>query len=83
MRNENRALVNRRSLLALLMILAGIIALSILATVVGWFSTYVVPLAVLLVAAVVVLWLLVQLVKNTPEDTTSRTGGNKKEPLGL
>ena len=42
---------------------AGIIALSILATVVGWFSTYVVPLAVLLVAAVVVLWLLVQLVK--------------------
>jgi Na+/melibiose symporter-like transporter len=66
MRNENRALLNRRSLLALLMILAGAIALTILATVVGWFSTYVVPLAVLLVAAVVVLWLLVQLIKKLP-----------------
>ena len=63
MRNENRALVNRRSLLALLMILAGVIALTILATVVGWFSTYVVPLAVLLVVAVVLFWLLMQLVK--------------------
>ena len=63
MRNVNRALVNRRSLLALLMILAGVIALTILATVVvGWFSTYVVPLAVLLVVAVVLLWLLVHLV---------------------
>ena len=68
MRNENRALVNRRSLLALLMILAGVIALTILATVVvGWFSTYVVPLAVLLVVAVVVLWLLMQLVKELPK----------------
>jgi hypothetical protein len=66
MRNENRALVNRRSLLALLMILAGIIALTILAAVVGWFSTYVVPLAMLLVVGVVVLWLLVQLVKKLP-----------------
>jgi membrane glycosyltransferase len=66
MRNENRALVNRRSLLALLMILAGVIALTILATVVGWFSTYMVPLAVLLVAAVVMLWLLVQLAKKLP-----------------
>jgi hypothetical protein len=37
MRNEIRALLNRRSLLALLMILAGVIALTILATVVGWF----------------------------------------------
>ena len=63
MRNEIRALVNRRSLLALLMILAGVIALTILATVVGWFSTYVVPLAMLLVVGVVMLWLLVQLVK--------------------
>jgi Na+/melibiose symporter-like transporter len=63
MRNENRALLNRRSLLALLMILAGVIALTILATVVGWFSTYVVPLAMLLVVAVVLLWLLAQLVK--------------------
>jgi CHASE2 domain-containing sensor protein len=78
MRNENRALVNRRSLLALLMILAGVIALTILATVVGWFSTYMVPLAVLLVAAVVVLWLLVQLAKKLPEGTTSRIGGNKR-----
>jgi fatty acid desaturase len=68
MRNENRALVNRRSLLALLMILAGVIALTILATVVvGWFSTYVVPLAVLLVVAAVVLWLLMQLVKELPK----------------
>jgi hypothetical protein len=58
MRNENRALVNRRSLLALLMILAGVIALTILATMVGWFSTYVIPLAVLLVVAVVLFWLL-------------------------
>ena len=63
MRNENRALVSRRSILALLMILASVIALTILATVVGWFSTYVVPLAMLLVVAVVLLWLLVQLVK--------------------
>ena len=63
MRNENRALVNHRSLLALLMILGGFIALTILATMVGWFSTYVVPLAVLLVVAVVLFWLLVQLVK--------------------
>jgi Na+/melibiose symporter-like transporter len=63
MRNENRALVNRRSLLALLMILAGVIALTILATMVGWFSTYVIPLAVLLVVAVVLFWLLMQLVK--------------------
>ena len=64
MRNEIRARVNRRSLLTLLMILAGVIALTILATVVGWFSTsYVVPLGVLLVVAVVVLWLLAQLVK--------------------
>ena len=63
MRNENRALVNHRSLLALLMILAGFIALTILATMVGWFSTYVVPLAMLLVVGVVMLWLLVQLVK--------------------
>ena len=66
MRNENRALVNRRSLLALLMILAGVIALTILATVVGWFNTYVVPLVVLLGVGVVVLWLLVQLVKKLP-----------------
>jgi Flp pilus assembly protein TadB len=66
MRNENRALGNRRSLLALWMILAGVIALTILATVVGWFSTYVVPLAVLLGAGVVVLWLLVQLAKKLP-----------------
>jgi fatty acid desaturase len=63
MRNENGALVNRRSLLALLMILAGVIALTILATMVGWFSTYAVPLAVLLVVAVVLFWLLMQLVK--------------------
>jgi fatty acid desaturase len=63
MRNENRALVNHRSLLALLMILAGVIALTILATMVGWFSTYVVPLAVLLVVAVVLFWLLMELVK--------------------
>jgi len=63
MRNENRALVNHRSLLALLMILGGFIALTILATMVGWFSTYVVPLAVLLVVAVVLFWLLMQLVK--------------------
>jgi amino acid permease len=66
MRNEIRALVNRRSLLTLLMILAGVIALTILATGVGWFSTYVIPLAVLLVVAVVVLWLLIQLVKELP-----------------
>ena len=63
MRNENRALVNHRSLLALLMILGGFIALTILATMVGWFSTYVGPLAVLLVVAVVLFWLLMQLVK--------------------
>ena len=66
MSNENRALVNRRSLLALLMILAGVIALTILATVAGWFSTYVVPLVVLLGVGMVVLWLLVQLVKKLP-----------------
>jgi fatty acid desaturase len=65
MRNEIRARVNRRSLLTLLMILAGVIALTILATVVGWFSTsYVVPLAVLLVVAVVVLWLLAHRIRH-------------------
>ena len=69
MRNENRALVNHRSLLTLLMILAGVISLTILATVVGWFSTYVVPLAVLLVAAVVVVWFLVAASEEAPRRT--------------
>ena len=66
MTDENRALVNRRGLLVLLMILAGVIALTILAAMVGWVNTYVVPLAVLLVVGLVVVWLLVQLVKRLP-----------------
>jgi hypothetical protein len=54
-----------RRWLALLSILVVGFALAIVAAVVGWVG-YLIPIAVLLGAGLVVLWLLVQLVKRLP-----------------
>jgi hypothetical protein len=66
MRRANRRPVSRRRLLTLLAKLAVVFALVVLAAVMGWVGTNLIPLAVLLGMGVVVLWLLVQLVKGLP-----------------
>ena len=66
MRRATRRPVSRRRLLTLLAILAVVVALVVLAAVMGWVGTNLILLAVLLGMGVVVLWLLVQLVKGLP-----------------
>lgn len=62
MSRPNSHPISRRRWLALLAILVVGFALAIVAAVVGWVG-YLIPIAVLLGAGLVVLWLLVQLVK--------------------
>jgi hypothetical protein len=66
MSRANRHPIARRRWLALLAILLVVgFAFARVAAVVGWVG-YLIPLAVLLGAGLVVLWLLVQLVKRLP-----------------
>ena len=64
-RPNSHPISRRRRWLALLVILVVGFALAIVAAVVGWVG-YLIPMAVLLGAGLVVLWVLVQLVKRLP-----------------
>jgi len=65
MSRPNNHPISRRRWLALLAILVVGFALAIVAAVVRWVG-YLIPMAVLLGAGLVVLWVLVQLVKRLP-----------------
>jgi len=65
MSRPNSHLISRRRWLALLAIVVVGFALAIVAAVGGWVG-YLIPMAVLLGAGLVVLWVLVQLVKRLP-----------------
>jgi hypothetical protein len=61
MRHENIPSVTRRSLLRLLVLLAGICALvGLVGAVVGWVGTYLVPAVVILVVALI-MWVIERL----------------------
>jgi cytochrome c biogenesis protein CcdA len=68
MRHQNIPSVSRRSLLRLLVLLAGICVLaSLVGTVVGWVGTYLVPVVVILVVAIYIVALVMWVVERLPE----------------
>jgi uncharacterized membrane protein len=68
MRHENIPSVTRRSLLRLLVLLAGICVLAgLVGAVVGWVGTYLVPVVVILVVVILVVALVMWAVERLPE----------------
>ena len=68
MRHENIPSVTRRSLLRLLVLLAGICVLvGLVGTVVGWVDTYLVPVVVIIVVIIFTLALVMWAVERLPE----------------
>jgi branched-subunit amino acid permease len=68
MQHQNIPSVTRRSLLLLLVLLAGICVLaSLVGTVVGWVGTYLVPVVVILVVVILVVALVMWAVERLPE----------------
>jgi cytochrome c biogenesis protein CcdA len=68
MRYENIPSVTRRSLLRLLVLLAGICVLaSLVGAVMGWVGNYLVPVVVILVVVILVVALVMWAVERLPE----------------
>jgi hypothetical protein len=68
MKHQNIPSVTRRSLLRLLVLLAGICVLaSLVGTEVGWVGTYLVPVVVILVVAIYIVALVMWAVERLPE----------------
>ncbi len=68
MRHENMPSVTRRSLLRLLVLLAGICVLAgLVGAVVGWVGTYLVPVVVILAVAIYIVALVMWAVERWPK----------------
>jgi len=68
MRHQNKPSVTRRSLLRLLVLLAGICVLvGLVGTVVGWVGTYLVPVVMIIVVIIFTLALVMWAVERLPE----------------
>ena len=68
MRHENIPSVTRRSLLRLLVLLAGICVLAgLVGAVVGWVGTYLVPVVVILAAAIYIVALVLWAIERLPD----------------
>ena len=68
MSHENIPSVTRRSLLRLLVLLAGICVLAgLVGAVVGWVGTYLVPVVVIIAVAIYIVALLMWAVERLPE----------------
>jgi hypothetical protein len=66
--HENISSVTRRSMLRLLVLLAGICVLAgLVGAVVGWVGTYLVPVVVILVVAIYIVALVMWAVERLPE----------------